>query len=162
MMPSLDPTRQAWLDANSHEGSEYSLARLLEHKGAERISVVVPAREVAETIERVLDELEPLRTAGLIDELLVVDAASADGTAQRAMARGALVAQESELLPELGPALGKGDALWRGMSATSGSIVAFVDSDSVDFVASFVTGILGPLLCQTGIDFVKGHFPRPM
>ena len=48
---------------------------------------MLPAREVADTIGPILAALVPLRDAGLLDELLVIDAASADGTAAIA-ARG--------------------------------------------------------------------------
>jgi hypothetical protein len=110
----------------------------------------------------VLDAIAPLERLGLVDELLVVDAASADGTAEIAAARGARVADESALRPELGPALGKGDAMWRGLAATSGDIVAFLDTDTEDFHAGFVTGLLGPLLADPDVAFVKGAFRRPL
>ena len=59
----------------------------------------------------------PQREAGLVDEVIVVDAASRDGTAARAAALGAVVLQQDELLPEHGPALGKGDAMWRALQS---------------------------------------------
>ena len=123
---------------------------------------MLPAREVAATIGGVLDALAPLERAGLVDELLVVDAASSDGTARIAAARGARVADESVLLREFGPALGKGDAMWRGLSATSGDIVAFLDTDTEDFHAGFALGLLGPLIEDPGLAFVKGAFRRPL
>jgi glucosyl-3-phosphoglycerate synthase len=74
---------------------------------------------------------------------------------------GVAVAQEDELLPELGPAHGKGDAMWRGLSATTGDIVAFVDGDSTGIQPGFVRGLLGPLLCHAELALVKGAFARP-
>ncbi len=61
-----------------------------------------------------------LREAGAIDEIVVVDAASADGTAAVAERAGATVYQEAELLPQFGPVLGKGDAMWRALSVAGG------------------------------------------
>jgi glycosyltransferase involved in cell wall biosynthesis len=117
---------------------------------------------VADTIGGVLDTLAPLRRAGLIDEILVVDAASRDGTAALAAGRGVRVADESSLLPAYGPALGKGDAMWRGVAATTGEVVAFLDTDTEDFTPAFVLGLLGPLLCEPAVAFVKGAFLRPL
>ena len=111
---------------------------------------MLPAREVAETIGPTVAQLVPLREAGLLDELLVIDAASADGTAALAREAGATVVQESEVLPEHGPARGKGDALWRAVHATRGDVVVFVDADSAGFDPRFVLGLLGPLLTDDG------------
>ena len=57
---------------------------------------------------------------GLIDQVLVVDAASRDGTAEIAGGAGAEVHQEAELLPEFGRVLGKGDAMWRALDGGRG------------------------------------------
>ena len=73
--------------------------------------------------------------------------------------RGARVADESELLREFGPALGKGDAMWRGVSATSGDIVAFLDTDTEDFHAGFALGLLGPLIEDAGARVRQGRLP---
>jgi glucosyl-3-phosphoglycerate synthase len=74
---------------------------------------------VADTIGQIVERLQTL--GGLIDQILVVDAESHDGTADIAAGLGADVHQESELLPEFGQALGKGDAMWRSARATSNS-----------------------------------------
>ena len=71
--------------------------------------------------------------APLIDQVLVVDAGSRDGTAEVAAASGAEVHQESELLAEFGPVLGKGDAMWRALSVARGELVVYLDSDTADF-----------------------------
>jgi glucosyl-3-phosphoglycerate synthase len=142
----------------SFHHSEFTLERLLEEK-RETITVVLPAREVADTVGAIIDRLRELEP--LIDQIVVVDAASGDGTAEVAGERGAEVHQESELLAELGPALGKGDAMWRALSVARGDLVAFLDSDTRDFARHFATGLLGPLIRHAEIRFVKGHFRRP-
>jgi glucosyl-3-phosphoglycerate synthase len=96
-----------------------------------------------------------------VDEILVIDAASHDGTALLAGERGATVVQEDDLLVEHGPARGKGDAMWRALSVADGEIVVFLDADTSDFRPSFVVGLLGPLLHHPEISFVKGAFLRP-
>ena len=57
---------------------------------------------------------------------------------------------------------GKGDALWKGLAASTGDIVLFVDSDLRDFTTHFIVGLLGPLLCEAGVVFVKAHYLRPL
>jgi glucosyl-3-phosphoglycerate synthase len=138
--------------------SEFDLSRLLELK-REPITVVLPAREVADTIRPIVERLQTLEP--LIDQILVVDAASEDGTAEVAAAAGAEVHQESELIPGFGQALGKGDAMWRALAVARGELVVYLDSDTRDFSPHFATGMLGPLLCEPDVAFVKGFFRRP-
>ncbi len=138
--------------------AEYSAARLLEAK-RQSVTVVLPAREVADTIGTIVGELRSL--GDLIDQIVVVDAASQDGTAEIAASLGAEVYQESELLPEFGQALGKGDAMWRALAVARGDLVVYLDSDTREFSRHFATGMLGPLLCEDGVKFLKGCFQRP-
>jgi glucosyl-3-phosphoglycerate synthase len=142
----------------SFHHSDFPLERLLRHK-RESISVVLPTREVADTIGPIVEELRSLDP--LIDQILVIDAASKDGTADVAAGLGADVHQESELLPEFGQALGKGDAMWRALAVARGELIVYLDSDTRAFPAHFATGMLGPLLCEEGVRFVKGFFRRP-
>jgi glucosyl-3-phosphoglycerate synthase len=137
---------------------DYPLERLLAHK-REGVSVVLPAREVADTIGPIVAALIGLR--GLVDQVVVVDAASEDGTAEVARLLGAEVHQESELLPEFGPSRGKGDAMWRALSVAGGELVAFMDSDTRGFSPHFANGLLGPLMVEREVGFVKGAFRRP-
>jgi glucosyl-3-phosphoglycerate synthase len=70
--------------------------------------------------------------------------------------------QEAQLLPAYGPVLGKGDAMWRALSVLDGELVAFVDADTEAFSAHFATGLVGPLVCEPGVSFVKGFYRRPL
>jgi glucosyl-3-phosphoglycerate synthase len=133
--------------------------QLLRERKQESVTVVLPTREVADTIGPIVERLQGLD--GLIDQILVIDADSGDRTAEIAASLGAEVHQESELLPEFGPALGKGDALWRSLSVARGDVIVFLDSDTRDFSAHFATGLLGPLLCRDDVRFVKAFFHRP-
>jgi glucosyl-3-phosphoglycerate synthase len=64
-------------------------------------------------------------------------------------------------MPSYGPVLGKGDAMWRALSVMDGELVCFLDADTESFSAHFVTGLLGPLLCESGVSFVKALYRRP-
>lgn len=145
-----------WHRTNTFHHSEFS-----PRKGAASISVCVPAREEADTIGPIVSQLVALRDAGEIDQVVVIDAASADGTALIAAAAGAEVHQQDALLPEFGKALGKGDALWRSLSVLTGELICFVDADSEPFDPHYVCGVVGPLLERPEIEFVKGCFRRP-
>jgi glucosyl-3-phosphoglycerate synthase len=127
----------------------------------ETISVCVPARDEAATIAAIVGPLVGLREAGVVDQVLVVDGDSRDGTGAIAAALGADVLNPAELLAEFGPVLGKGDAMWRALSVLTGDLVCFVDADSEDFGAHFACGLLGPLVCAPGVQFVKGFYRRP-
>lgn len=127
----------------------------------ERVSVCVPAREEAATIAGVVAPLIALREAGVIDQVVVLDDDSRDGTGAIAAGLGAEVLRPAQLLPQFGPVLGKGDAMWRALSVLTGELVAFVDADSEDFGAHFALGLLGPLICAPGVQFVKGFYRRP-
>jgi glucosyl-3-phosphoglycerate synthase len=151
---------RTWMERRSYDGSSFTTEDLLAAK-RETISIVLPTRNVAATIGSVAGALTPLRRAGLVDEIVVIDAASTDGTAEIAARRGLTVLQESELMRDFGPARGKGDAMWRGVSTTRGDIVLFIDTDTEDFDQVFALGMLGPLLTEPGVEFVKGSFTRP-
>jgi glucosyl-3-phosphoglycerate synthase len=126
------------------------------------VSVCLPARECAATVGEIVRGLCALRQLGALDEIVVVDAASPDGTAAVARRAGARVYQESELVAQMGPVLGKGDAMWRALTVLCGDVICFLDADTEDFSAHFATGLLGPLLCERGVSFVKGHYRRPL
>jgi glucosyl-3-phosphoglycerate synthase len=125
--------------------------------------VIVPTKECADTIEAVLGSaVAPFANRGLIDELVVVDAASEDGTAEIAAAAGARVVQQDEIVREHGRTLGKGDAMWRALQVTGGEIVCFLDGDTADPSPRHLQGLLGPLLSDKSVALVKGAFDRPL
>src|SRR3984957_6143551 len=125
-------------------------------------TLIFPARNVAATIGPILAEVARLNDrTGLIDQVMVVDADSPDGTADIARAWGAEVYSENELLPGYGRAQGKGDAMWRSLSAARGDVVMFADADTSNFREHFVYGTLGPLLTMPDVQFTKAAYRRP-
>src|SRR4028119_628641 len=103
------------------------------------------------------------RTGGdlLVDQILVVDADSPDGTADVAAGKGAEVFSENDLMREHGGAHGKGDAMWRSLSVARGDLVMFMDADTRDFEPQLVYGILGPILEDPAVRYVKAAYRRP-
>jgi glucosyl-3-phosphoglycerate synthase len=152
---------ERWAKARTFHHSLYPAQRIAAER-AHSVSVCLPARECAGTVGEIVGALVDLREVGTIDEIVVVDAASADGTAAVAQRAGATVYQEAELMPARGPVLGKGDAMWRALPALDGELVCFLDADTEGFSAHFATGLLGPLVCEPGVSFVKGFYRRPL
>jgi glucosyl-3-phosphoglycerate synthase len=144
----------------SFHHSLYTPARIAAER-EQSVSICLPAKECAATVGQIVQRLGALRDVGVVDQILVVDAASADGTAAVAHRAGAQVVQEAELAPALGPVLGKGDAMWRALQALEGELVVYLDADSERFSEHFVTGLLGPLVCEPGVQFVKAFYRRP-
>ena len=152
---------EQWAKARSFHHSSYPAERIVAER-RQSVSVCLPARECAQTVGEIVGALVALREAGAIDEVVVIDAASSDATAAVAAGAGAVVWQEAELLPAHGPVLGKGDAMWRALSVLEGELVCFLDADTEDFLAHFATGLLGPLVCEPDVSFVKAFYRRPL
>jgi glucosyl-3-phosphoglycerate synthase len=152
----------AWAQRRRFRAEGFVPERLAAHKTVP-VSVVIPTKECAPTIAGVLaGTVQPLVDEGLVDEVVVVDAASKDGTAELAAGHGARVVQQDELLPAFGPARGKGDALWRAVDAATGEIICFLDGDTADSDPRHPLGLLGPLLSDPAVHLVKGAFDRPL
>ena len=153
-----------WFRTNSFHYREFGSARELGRIKRQReltVTLILPTRNVAETIGSVLTEVAKLRRSGLIDQILVVDADSTDGTAAIARCYNAEVYSENELMPEYGPAQGKGDAMWRALSVASGDVIAFADTDTGNFCRQLVTAVVGCLVAKPEIKFVKAAYRRP-
>ncbi len=147
--------------ARTFHHSLYPAERIAAER-SQSVSVCLPARECAGTVGAIVETLGALRDQGVLDEVVVLDAASADGTAAIAERAGATVLQEAELISDCGPVLGKGDAMWRALPSLGGELVCFLDADSEDFPAHFATGLIGALVCEPGALFAKAFYRRPL
>ncbi|HYK93087.1 MAG TPA: glycosyltransferase family 2 protein [Thermoplasmata archaeon] len=120
-----------------------------------RATLIVPTLNEAESIGHVLksfraaaDAANPslFRSDPLVWEVIVVDGASTDGTAQIAEAAGARVIVESRK--------GYGRAYRTGFASATGEIVATLDGDATYPVAA--VGVLVRKLLDEQLDFVSG------
>jgi len=152
-------------EARTWSHTDFHADDLLAQKKADglTVSVVIPARNEEATVGRVVSTLRSalVDEVPLVDELVVIDGHSSDRTAEVAARAGAEVVDQTEVLAEFGPGSGKGEALWKGLSVTGGDLVVFVDADIHDIGPRFVTGLLGPLLTEADISFVKASYDRP-
>ncbi|WP_232534303.1 glucosyl-3-phosphoglycerate synthase [Plantactinospora sp. KBS50] len=137
---------------------------MLGAKGETRVSVVLPARNEATTVGPIVSTIRRylVQDVPLVDEVIVVDSRSRDDTVAVATAAGARVVSQDRMTRGLPRLAGKGDALWCGLAAASGDVVAFVDADLREFSPHFITGLLGPLLTDPSVAFVKGFYHRPL
>jgi glucosyl-3-phosphoglycerate synthase len=155
---------RAWYRTHTHRCEQFPVERLLadKHRTGATISVVIPARDEQATIGGIVDALrrELVEGCGLVDELVVIDSHSGDATAELAAAAGARTVDVREIAASTGTFAGKGEALWKSLFVTSGSIVVFIDADLTQWGPHFVTGLLGPLLASPTTLLVKGFYDR--
>jgi glucosyl-3-phosphoglycerate synthase len=151
---------RAWFADRTWQGSAWTVPELLLAKGSRTVSVVLPALNEEPTVGAVVASVRPL-VGSLVDELLVIDSGSTDHTIEVARAAGARVVRRTDVLADLEPLPGKGEVLWRSLAATTGDLLVFIDSDLVDPDPEFVPALLGPLLCQPGVQLVKAFYRRP-
>ncbi|MFI6206881.1 glucosyl-3-phosphoglycerate synthase [Streptomyces sp. NPDC051041] len=157
---------ERWLRTRSWSVGDRPLHQVLAAKRAtgQSVSVVLPALNEQETVGDIVAVIrrDLVRRAPLVDEIVVVDSGSTDRTAEVAAAAGATVVHRDEILPRIPAVPGKGEVLWRSLLVTRGDIVCFVDADLREFSSDFVTGIVGPLLTEPGVDLVKAMYDRPL
>jgi len=142
---------------------DFTVDELVEAKSGLRVSVCLPARDEEETVAAIVSCLQrDLVPAGLVNEVLVVDDGSTDGTAEVAATAGARVVAAGSLLEDEGWGPGKGGAMWEGLYAAAGDLIVFLDADVSNFAPHFVVGLLGPLLTDPAIGMVKAFYERPL
>ena len=153
-----------WFDTRTTRVGDWPIARLVDIKGATRVSVVLPALNEEATVGAIVTAIrhQLVERHGLVDELIVMDSGSTDGTHAVAADAGATVIRREEVLPGFRPLPGKGEVLWRSLAAATGDIVVYVDSDLHNFTSGFVAGLLGPLLTDPDVHLVKATYDRPL
>jgi glucosyl-3-phosphoglycerate synthase len=156
-----------WFAENTFHAGEFSDARklvALKEKAGLTISVGLPALNEERTIGLVIKRIKGalVDRVPLIDQLVVIDSDSTDRTAEIATELGVPVVRHSQILPEVGSVTGKGEALWKSLHVLDGDIVTWVDTDISNIQPRFVTGLLGPLLREPRIQYVKGFYQRPI
>ena len=119
------------------------------------VAVCIPARNEAGTIGPIVTCLSWLVDEGVVDELLVVDDGSTDGTGAIAAKAGARVVTGTD-----GP--GKGQALRQAVAETTAEILVFLDGDVVNFSAHYVTALVGALIADPDLKLVKAAYRRPL
>ena len=156
-----------WLEENTFHYSDFKdLNRLVEEKAKKnlKISLCLPTLNEEKTIakEIIILKSELMTRYPLLDEIIIVDSGSTDKTTEIARSYGADVYLATEILPGLEQFKGKGENLWKALYITKGDIIIYLDADIKNIHHRFAYGLLGPLLLNDHIKFVKAFYDRPI
>ena len=156
-----------WFAENTFHADEFSRLRdlvALKQQQGVSISLALPALNEEETVGQVIRMMkkELMQRAPLLDEIVLIDSNSTDRTREIAANEGVPVHVHQNLLERLGARRGKGEALWKSLLVTRGDIIIWIDTDIVNIHPRFVYGIIGPLLLNPQVQFVKGFYRRPL
>ena len=156
-----------WFAENTFHADEFNnLRELVEMKKEQglTISLALPALNEEETVGKVIRTMkkELMQRFALLDEIVLIDSNSTDRTREIAKKEDIPVYIHQELLPEMEPRQGKGEALWKSLLVTKGDIIVWIDTDIVNIHPRFVYGIIGPLLINPQVKLVKGFYRRPL
>jgi len=156
-----------WFAENTFHADEFKqldeIVALKREQGV-TISLALPALNEQETVGKIIDVIkkELIDKAPLLDEIVLIDSNSTDSTREIAAQADVPVYIHQHLLERLGARDGKGEALWKSLLVTRGDIIMWIDTDIVNIHPRFVYGILGPLLINPQVQFVKGFYRRPL
>lgn len=123
------------------------------------VSVCIPARNEAANVGALVSAVVEHPQAS---EVLVLDHASHDGTARIAQETGAQVIDADSVLSEYGPALGKGDVLWRSVEVASGDVVVWLDADLRSYTPDYLTLLVEPFTSNPDVALVKPDYARTL
>jgi glucosyl-3-phosphoglycerate synthase len=141
-------------------------ARLVEAKLRQRcrISLAFPTLNEEATIgkEILVLKTELMDRAPLLDEIAVIDSGSTDRTREVASEYGAVVHSSAGILKKYGSHRGKGENLWKSLYVLTGDIIVWIDADITNIGPKFVYGLVGPLLGDPAISYVKAFYERPI
>lgn len=156
-----------WFAENTFHAREFAdLDELVELKRRQGliISLGLPTRNQATTVGPVVRTLlrELVEQRPLLDEVALIDYGSTDATMAEAAAGGIPVYRTTDILPQYGGYSGKGDALWKSLFVLRGDIIAWLEPDIKNIHPKFVYGIVGPLLREERLQYVKGFYRRPI
>jgi len=158
---------ETWLGQRTfHHSNFWDIKFLVEEKQRQglSISLCLPTLNEENTIgqEIVILKAELADRYPLVDEIAVIDSGSTDRTREIAASFGADVYIASEFLPEEGEQRGKGENLWKALYLLDGDIICYVDSDIRNIHPRFVYGLVGPLILNADVHYVKAFYDRPL
>lgn len=156
-----------WFKTHTFHNREFrnvsELLKLKKEQGV-KISLAIPTLNEADNVGHVISVIksELLDKKPLLDEIIVIDSGSSDGTIEIAKEAGARVFLAEKCLKEEGIYFGKGENLWKSLHILKGDIIVWIDADIKNMHPKFVYGLVGPLLKFKEIGYVKGFYRRPI
>jgi glucosyl-3-phosphoglycerate synthase len=158
---------EQWLrERTFHHSNFWDIKYLVEEKQRQglRISLCLPTLNEEKTVgqEIIILKAELADRYPLIDEIAVIDSGSTDRTCEIAASFGADVYTAADYLKEEGEQRGKGENLWKALYLLDGDIICYVDSDIRNIHPRFVYGLVGPLITNADVHYVKAFYDRPL
>lgn len=158
---------ERWFAENTYHSREFAdLEKLLALKRQQGVSISLglPAFNEEATIGKVIRVLKKslMDELPLLDEIVLIDSHSTDATRRIAAELGVTPFVHQDILSAQGSFRGKGEALWKSLYLLKGDIILWMDTDITNPHPRFVYGILGPLLNDPQLQYVKGFYKRPM
>lgn len=123
------------------------------------IALLIPALNEQDGITRTVRVAREAIDAGVVHSAYVLDGGSTDATAVIARDAGLQVLSVPSLFPKLGPVLGKGDSLFRGVHSVDADWYVFLDADLGNVCLEHIRALVEPI-GGDGVQFVKGGFVR--
>jgi hypothetical protein len=156
-----------WFAENTYSSRDFSdLDRLLARKREQgvTISLGLPALNEEKTVGKVIRTIKTalMDDVPLLDEMILIDSGSVDYTREVAEELGIPVFIHQNVLTAHGSFDGKGEGLWKSLYILKGDIIVWIDTDITNIHPRFVYGVLGPLLVDPSIQYVKGFYRRPL
>ena len=162
----MHPVPTDWFARRTFHHRQFDPAGLIQAKRREglTVSVCIPTLNEESTVGAIVRSIRTglMERVSLVDELAIMDSSSSDRTATEAEASGATVFQDRDVLPELEPMAGKGEALWKSLFVLRGDVILWLDADIRNFDPRFVCGPLGPILTDPAVGYVKSFYRRPI
>ena len=156
-----------WFAENTFHAHEFKdleqLVKLKEEQGL-TISLGLPTLNEEKTIGNIIKMVRErfIERYPLLDEIVVIDSNSTDCTVEIAARLGVPVVRHPDVLKQYGAWVGKGEALWTSLYVLRGDLIAWIDTDIINIHPRFVYGILGPLIREPHLMYVKGFYQRPL
>lgn len=145
----------------SYRNFELKKLLQLKKKSGLTVGVALPVLNEEKTLAKTI---ETLRSCGtLIDEIIVMDSGSTDRSLNICKKLNVKVISDKRASHDLKTRLarGKGWNLWASLYYLNTDIIVWIDSDIFNINKNFITGIVGPMLKNRKVRFVKGYYRRP-
>lgn len=135
------------------------LVRLKQKKGL-TVGLALPVLNEKKTVGKIIRCIQAYPK--LVDRFAIFDSGSVDGSKALCRKLGARIIPDTRVAAEQGvPVIhGKGFNLWASLRYLPTDIVAWIDSDTRNMGKRFISGLIGPLITDDRLQFIKGYYQR--
>lgn len=142
---------------------DFDLQKLirLKEKDDRRVGIALPVYNEEKTLSKTIKVIKSCK--GLIDQFVVIDSGSTDKSIEICRKAGVQVIEDKKAARDLRIKLarGKGWNLWASLYYLNTELIGWIDSDIQNVDQRFIVGIIGPLILDKKLHFVKGYYQRP-